>query len=231
MGVKFIALLLLARVVGWTTGCGPKQGEIGGQCKSTGSCHAVCDEGVCDNASNTCVADVVDSGPAPTCDQTGSHLCDGGKTGFRCEPGITPSAYASNCSVVPDDNDDWTNYCCDDPTRGGCSTSDASTCPPAATSYECSGLSTPESDAAMAIGCFVESERASTTSYCCAPIDICFPASIDGGDERCSDLSTGLYCTGSASAPVGCWLQTAYSSPGEVSFYCCDIPDGGARDE
>lgn len=227
-GVKFVVALLLARILGWTTGCGPKDGEIGGKCKDTGSCHAICDEGVCDNATDTCVASTESStGGQAECVQLGGATCGAGKIGLRCEADADTSPYAASCAAVPAASDGvTTNYCCDDPAQGTCTAADASLCPSSMTSSDCTGLTTPASDAGGSIGCFANRMTGHVTEYCCAAPGACISFPDDSGLSICGS-AIGVYCVGNVAPPDGCWSQGNRGVPGGavVSFYCCDEAD------
>lgn len=130
--MKFVLLVLLARIVNWTTGCGPADGQLGGKCLSDGSgCSrdGKCNQGHCDESSNTCeesAAPIVPSTPPPeppvqTCDFGELGDCPGDELAVLCnanEP-FPSGVHACLLMFPPEVDAGRIQYCCEPDDRTG----------------------------------------------------------------------------------------------------------------
>ncbi|MGH7285244.1 MAG: hypothetical protein ACRELY_27290, partial [Polyangiaceae bacterium] len=195
----WLGALLLPRIVTLSVGCGPQDGDEGGNCIKSNSCNQgnYCNGNLVCGANNTCVQ----PGPAPTypptvdpCDALLARSpCAAGEEA-RCRYERTPDpAWNGACAARLRDDAGDTVFCCDtslpqcsaeygestlDPGSSGQSGSEPfSDCPGGP--FMCRNLSAPPIDASIECS---ESppDDAGWTSLCCVHGDACFELTPQG---------------------------------------------------
>jgi hypothetical protein len=220
-------LLILSRVVEFTSGCGPKAGTQGGKCNDNG-CNTYCDDGLqCDNASNTCVSGGGDVGLAP---QNCTTLLDS----FDCAPGLletciegtTPDPVWNGACTLGKKGDTGDAVFCCDTTKPFC-LSVGSDCPSPSAGYYCHDLPAPPLSAGTQ--CAFDFANDAGVALCCASEDTCFAGSASAAAMDCAVNETEIFCTGPSASPFSPECRPVTSRSGSFANaaqgYCC--PGGG----
>ncbi|MEO8876140.1 MAG: hypothetical protein ABI461_11175 [Polyangiaceae bacterium] len=214
-------------------GCSTPDGSQGGRCKQ-GCNNNYCDDGECDNTTNTCVSSLGPQTPPTGCNFNGADSrCASGQIGYQCLGGSTPALGGSDvpgCTYASQiDSSGNALYCC----TPSCEERATPRCGASSSTSICSGPATPE-DGHPSTTCIALFGYWGITEYCCAPADTCFAGPPDVFLEpECSPDKLTL-CTGSATpsqAGVTC-AAIALDGGAGVSGYCCSPPisDAGGSD-
>jgi hypothetical protein len=228
IGGAIVALLVLSRVVAFSVGCGPKDGEQGGKCLDNG-CNTYCSNGSnCDNATDTCGQGSDEPTPAPVveCSKLENDACGASSVPYTCQNGATPTG---SCEAGATDWAGSVTYCC----APACQTASVGqqACSGPAVTYWCDNPLDPQEDDGPS-SCVDLFTAEHSSGYCCAPAGTCF------GDSfnlvlPCAGSGDQYFCTGGATAsPPGrtCTEVPADGGAG-IRAFCCAGPDAGDASE
>ena len=241
-GRALLGTLLLLRIVGFASGCGPKDGEEGGRCLSGGGCDR---GGLCDDDTLVCSGDnfCVKRSPEPPAPPVppspcevllGQTSCPAGWSKSCVNGNATPDpAWNGACVAEASDGQGATIFCCNEsrpmcqsgygsPVPNPANAINFGNCPGAA--YRCHELPAPPIPDAS-IQCAVDlPDDAGWAASCCVTGNACF--ALEG--HLFGSATDSYYPRGACAAGEEEHFCTGNATLGDGPCRAVAAPEGGA---